>query len=85
MRATVGVPEPTWRLSASAGDRPVEHRQRLMMESSLTTCRAADSAFRVSTSGARQAIVQTSPLQSFGAPACRPFRGTVRAAQQEFQ
>ena len=43
MRATVGVPEPTWRLSASAGDRPVEHRQRLMMDSSLTTCRAADS------------------------------------------
>ena len=43
MRATVGVPEPTWRLSASAGDRPVEHRKRLMMDSSLTTCRAADS------------------------------------------
>ena len=43
MRATVDVPEPTWRLSASAGDRPAEHRQRLMLESSLTTCRAADS------------------------------------------
>ena len=43
MRATVDVPEPTWRLSASAGDRPVEHRKRLTMDSSLTTCRAADS------------------------------------------
>ena len=43
MRATVGVPEPTWRLTGSACDRPVEHRKRLMMDSSLTTCRAADS------------------------------------------
>ena len=42
MRATVGVPESTRQMSGSACDRPVEHRKRLMMDSSLTTCRVAD-------------------------------------------
>ncbi len=43
MRATVDVPERSKHLSGSACDRPAEHRKRLMMDSSLTTCRAADS------------------------------------------
>ena len=74
MRATVGVPEPTWRLSSirlrppCGASQATHNGQRLWQPAGRP-----NRAFRVSTSGARQAIVRTSPLQSLARPRVAHF------------